>query len=117
MSPSCSASPHPTNPYTPFASVEDAWFWTIGAMQARADGGRSDRSRVARPCDPDDVLRCVERLYQVRGITSRHAHVLRVWGEQQMPPSQRRAGGSDNRLWREAMDCLAPMLRQKGIVA
>jgi len=101
----------------PFASVEDAWFWTIGAMQARADGGRSERLRVSRPCDPDDVLQCVERLYRNRGINSCHARVLRVWGEQQMPPSQRRAGGCDNKLWREAMDRLDPMLRQKGIVA
>ena len=102
---------------TPFSTVEDAWFWTVGALRARHEGGRGDTSRVARPCDPDDVMRCVDRLYRDRGITSGHARVLGVWGEQQMPPCQRQVGGSDTKLWREAMGRLDPMLRQKGIVA
>jgi hypothetical protein len=104
-------------PSAPFPCVEDAWFWTVGAMRARHGGSdSSDPQRISRPCDPDDIVKCLDRLYRRRRINLDHARVLRKWGEQQMTPHSARSVGSDAVLWREAMDCLGPILRLKGIV-
>jgi hypothetical protein len=101
----------------PFSSVEEAWFWTMGALRARREGQqRGGAMKIARPCEPDDVIRCLDRLYRNRRIELAHARVLRNWGERQMPPSLCRTGGQECALWREAMACLDPALRQKGIV-
>jgi hypothetical protein len=104
----------------PFRSAEEAWLWTMAALQARRDGARytANRGLVSRPCEPDDVVRCLDALYRGKRIELVHARVLRVWGERQMPPSPSYAAErSDFRLWREALERLDWPLRVKGIVA
>ncbi len=101
---------------TPFASPEDAWFWTVGALRSRHDGARHGGARVPRPCEPDDIVRCLDSLYRQRRIDLGHARVLRIWGERQMRPDQCNARSGEYRLWHEAMERLAPILRRKGIV-
>src|SRR5271166_1178525 len=72
----------------PFRSAEQAWFWTMGALAARRDGtGGGGRSRTERPCDPDDVLKCLDQLYRHRRIELLHARILRIWGERRMAPN------------------------------
>lgn len=104
----------------PFASAEEAWFWTMAALIARRDGARivSGRGLVTRPCEPDDVVKCLDRLYRQRRIDLAHARILRIWGERGTAPDPRalREQG-DWRLWREAMARLEWPLRVKGIVA
>ena len=102
----------------PFPAVEDAWFWTMAALVARRDGAglRLQPGWTARPCEPDDVVKCLDRLYRQRRIDLAHARVMRIWGERQMAPDPRRNHG-DARLWAEAMQRLAWPLIQKGIVA
>lgn len=103
----------------PFASAEEAWFWTMAALIARRDGARivSGRGTVTRPCEPDDVIRSLDRLYRQRRIELAHARILRIWGERGTAPDPRalREQG-DFRLWREAMLRLDWPLRAKGIV-
>jgi len=99
-----------------FPSTEEAWFWTMGALRARRDGCSGGSSRRAPPCEPDDVLRCLDRLYRARRIDAAHAQVLQIWGERQMAPENGHRGGGERRLWREAMSHLGPALRAKGIV-
>ena len=103
----------------PFHSVEEAWFWTMAALTARRDGARivSGAGLVTRPCEPDDVVKCLDRLYRHRRIDLQHARILRIWGERgQAPdPRQPREAG-DSRLWREALSRLDWPLRVKGIV-
>ncbi|TCZ55560.1 hypothetical protein [Roseicella aquatilis] len=103
----------------PFRSVEEAWFWTMAALIARRDGARivSGAGLVTRPCEPDDVVKCLDRLYRQRRIELQHARILRLWGERQQVPDPRapRERG-DWRLWREAMSRLDWPLRVKGIV-
>ena len=100
-----------------FQSAEQAWFWTMGALVARREGTRSRGGATPRPCEPDDVLRCLDQLYRRRRIDLLHARVLRFWGERQMAPDPGRAReNSDWRIWREAMDRLEWPLRVKGIV-
>lgn len=104
----------------PFTSAEEAWFWTMAALIARRDGARlaAGRGAVIRPCEPDDVVKCLDRLYRQRRIELHHARILRLWGERGCGPNPRfPAERGDARIWREAMERLDFPLRQKGIVA
>jgi hypothetical protein len=104
----------------PFATTEEAWFWTMAALIARQDGARivSGRGLVQRPCEPDDVVRSLDRLYRQRRIDLGHARILRRWGERQQAPDPRSPSESgDARLWQEALARLEWPLRVKGIVA
>jgi hypothetical protein len=101
----------------PFRSAEQAWFWTVGALAARREGTGRGARRIERPCEPDDVVRCLDQLYRTRRIELLHARILRIWGERQCAPNPASARErSDWRLWREAMDRLEGKLRRKGIV-
>ena len=101
----------------PFPSAEEAWFWTVAALEARREGSAGGGG-IERPCDPDDVIRCIDRLYRTRRIELLHARVLRIWGERQCAPNPASLRErSDWRLWREVMDRLEWKLRRKGIVA
>jgi hypothetical protein len=99
-----------------FQSAADAWFWTVGALRARREGVGGSGNASKRPCDPDDVVRCLDRLYRSRRIELRHARVLQHWGERQMSPDARMGSGQDATLWREALSYLEAPLRGKGIV-
>lgn len=104
----------------PFHSAEEAWFWTMAALVARRDGARilAGKGLVPRPCEPDDVVKCLDRLYRQRRVDLSHARVLRRWGERGEPPSSRDlAERRDHALWREALSRLEWPLREKGIVA
>lgn len=103
-----------------FASAEQAWFWTMSALAARRDGTGhgSSANRAARPCDPDDVIKCLDQLYRRRRIDLLHARILRIWGERMVAPNPAYASERGHwRIWREAMDRLEWPLRVKGIVA
>ena len=103
----------------PFDSAEQAWLWTMAALTARREGARysANKGRMGRPCDPDDVVRCLDGLYRQRRIDLAHARILRIWGERQMAPSLAVAvERPDHKLWVEALGRLDWPLRVKGIV-
>ena len=104
----------------PFGSAEEAWLWTMAALSARREGARytAGKGLLRRPCDPDDVVKCLDGLYCQRRIDLAHARVLRIWGERQMAPSLAVAvERNDHRVWTEALERLEWPLRVKGIVA
>lgn len=102
----------------PFASAAAAWFWTMAALMARARGERRGGNGPARPCDPDDVIRCLDALYTARRIDLSHARVLRIWGERGWPPDRSYPPEREaSRLWHEAVTILEQDLRRRGIVA
>ncbi|MFC0407964.1 hypothetical protein [Roseomonas elaeocarpi] len=104
----------------PFHSAEEAWLWTMAALVARRDGARivAGRGSVVRPCEPDDVVKCLDRLYRQRRVDLTHARILRIWGERgEAPSATHPRDRHDHRLWREALDRLEWSLRVKGIVA
>ena len=104
----------------PFRTVDEAWFWTMSALIARREGTRysGPKGVVKRPCEPDDVVRCLDQLYRARRIDLVHARILRAWGERGVAPDARYASErADHRFWKEAMDRLEWPLRVKGIVA
>jgi hypothetical protein len=103
----------------PFDNAEHAWLWTMAALIARREGARytANKGAVIRPCDPDDVVKCLDALYRQKRIDLVHARVLRIWGERQMPPSPAVAAERHDRgLWIEALERLEWPLRVKGIV-
>ena len=113
------AAPAPIRRAQPFRDAEEAWFWTMAALVARREGARGvARAGLAiRPCEPDDVVKCLDTLYRRRRIDLAHARILRIWGERQIAPNPaHRSEKCDWRFWREAMDCLEWPLRMRGIV-
>ena len=48
----------------PFKSAEEAWLWTMAALMARREGARytANQGKVSRPCEPDDVVKCLDGL-------------------------------------------------------
>jgi hypothetical protein len=108
------------SPTQPFRSAQEAWLWTMAALIARREGARysAGKGLVSRPCEPDDVVKCLDGLYRQRRIELSHARILRIWGERQMAPSLAIAvERHDHRLWSEALERLEWPLRVKGIVA
>jgi hypothetical protein len=91
----------------------------MAALMARREGARysANQGRVARPCEPDDVVKCLDALYRRRRIDLVQARILRIWGERQATPNPALSSERcDWRLWREALDRLEWPLRVKGIV-
>jgi hypothetical protein len=100
----------------PFAHSEGAWFWAMSALIARRDGNRA--AAGSSVCEPDDVVKVLDRLYRQRKIDLAHARILRIYGERGVAPNPRFPSElGDLRLWREAMERLDYPLRMKGIVA
>src|ERR1700692_206832 len=98
----------------PFANAEAAWLWTMAALIARREGARysARKGLVTRPCEPDDVVKCLDVLYRQRRISLSPARFWRIWGERQMPPSLAIAAERhDHRLWTEALERLEWPLR------
>jgi hypothetical protein len=92
----------------------------MAALIARREGARytANKGAVTRPCDPDDVVKCLDGLFRQRRIDLVHARILRIWGERQIAPSPAIAvEANDHRLWCEALSRLEWPLRIKGIVA
>ncbi|PWC36653.1 hypothetical protein [Azospirillum sp. TSO35-2] len=102
----------------PFDGAEEAWFWAVQAQDAKAAGARvvAGRGLVERPCEPQDVLRVVDRLYRARRLQRDHLHVLVHYGRRlSAPDAERFREQRAHALWREAFDVIAPALRDKGI--
>lgn len=111
--------PQTEPPGDPFPSAAEAWFWCVQCLKARADGARfvAGMALERRPCDPDDVLSGVERLFRRGRLTRHHLSVLWDYGVQNMPPDGRdRKQARAARLWDEAFDLLTSLWRPKGIV-
>jgi hypothetical protein len=91
----------------------------MAALTARRDGARisAGKGLAQRPCEPDDVIKCLDRLYRQRRIDLTHARIMRIWGERGVAPCPRHPQErGDHRLRREAKNRLEWPLRVKGIV-
>lgn len=104
----------------PFGSAEEAWFWFIRCQEARRQGARfsNDAQAFQRPCDPDDIYRAALALLRGGAIGERHLQVLGRFGLLGRPPDRRCSEEEPLvRLWEEALDRLATLLAEKGILA
>lgn len=110
---------HADAPQRPFATAEEAWFWFIRCQFLRRAGARLSKGSASheRPCEPDDIYRAVAALAR-KGLLHRpHLSTLATFGQAGRPPDGRcpeeqRAVG----WWREAMEGLGQVLREKGIM-
>lgn len=103
----------------PFETVEDAWFWFIDANQARIDGAQitAGHGLLPRPCEPNDILIILNRLYKNRRLKIEHFRVMRFYGVRGMAPDPYRPKEiSASKLWDEAMEMLEEILIAKGVV-
>ena len=103
----------------PFQSAEEAWFWFVGAQEARQDGARfsAGQGLMPRPCEPVDILKAVDRLYRQRRLIRDHLMVLRYYGRRRMPPDCRRMREARAyTIWTEALERIEAVLVNKGIV-
>lgn len=104
----------------PFVNAEEAWLWYSRCQLARIEGVRftADSGDVARPCDPDDIYRAVDRLVRARMLSSRHVTVLARFGCRLTPPDPWAGDPRSEALaWAEALGRLEHELRGRGIVA
>lgn len=103
-----------------FVDGEEAWLWFSRCQLARIEGVRfvADSGEAARPCEPDDIYRAVDRLVRGGALGPDHVSVLGRFGCRLAPPDPW-AGDSahDAALWAEALARLEGELRQRGIVA
>lgn len=89
------------------------------AHQARKDGAniRANNGNIIRPCDPDDILKILNRLHRHRQLDMNHFRVLRHYGERMLAPDRERNTEFEAYcLWTEAMEILGEVLVSKGIV-
>lgn len=111
--------PQSAAPVVPFASAEEAWFWYARALKTRRDGARFGDGPLSwqRPCDPDDIVRVLAKLFRKGAIRPEHVAVLARFGAAERAPDGRR--GDEAAFvapWDEALDRLGPPLKAKGIV-
>jgi len=103
-----------------FESAEEAWFWGVQGMQSRLAGARvlPGMARAVRPCEASDIINCVARLQRQRRLSATDVGVLFLYGRHAVPPY---ALGRRHRqavpVWERAMDLLAVVMEQKGIIA
>lgn len=119
----------PTSPYRledatdkpihQFATAEEAWFWFVRTEKARVDRARQPRWNWdgERPCEPDDIFRCVAALYDRDVLYPLHLDVLGEYGYlDRQPYIDYDEEVVDYVIWVDALDALEPYLREKGIV-
>ena len=102
---------------TPFESSEEAWFWYCLCQRLGFERARGNGKGIARPCESSDIVIAVKKLLRMGRIRPAHLKVMTYYGQEQAPPHVN--FGATERicsLWREAMDFLDSLLRQKGIV-
>ena len=101
----------------PFTGPEDAWFWTIASLDARACGKRRAPPGTPRPCTPDDIVTALNRMYRQRRIDLHDARVLRAYGERGFAPvADHPAEAADRAIWDRVMGLLERVLLQRGII-
>ena len=103
----------------PFDTVEEAWFWFMAAHKAKLEGAKitSNLGNIQRPCEPNDILAILDRLFRNRLVTMDHLRVLRFYGNRGYGPDKHHT--SEKRawyLWREAFAKMRPSFERKGII-
>lgn len=106
-------------PLSKFATAEEAWFWFMRTEKARAEQAKGERwdTLSERPCDPDDIITCVTRLYRTRHLYPLHLEVLGEYGYLDRGPyKDDDIEVVDWIIWVDAFDVLAPYLLEKEII-
>jgi hypothetical protein len=104
----------------PFRSTQAAWMWCMSVLLARREGAGAAFGTQRQVCEPDDIVKALDRLYRQRRIEIGHARVLRIYGEKGVAPNRGSLSPgerTDATLWDQAIRALDEPLRLRGIVA
>ena len=102
-----------------FNSAEEAWFWLMRAEKARAEVTHSAAGATTepRPCEPGDIFRWVDQLYQAGALYPLHVEVLGEYGYlDRMPYPDHDEEVIDWVIWTDAFDTIEPVLRAKDVI-
>jgi hypothetical protein len=102
-----------------FDNSQDAWFWFMQANEAKRVGAKCSPGlgAVSRPCEPEDIMNIVNKLYRQRSLLIDHVRILAHYGKKLCAPNDDRYREKKAvTLWREAMAKIEPVFIKKGII-
>ncbi|MCK5296783.1 MAG: hypothetical protein KAJ75_07815 [Alphaproteobacteria bacterium] len=99
-----------------FENSEEAWFWYCRSQILRDSGARlsGNDNIAARPCDADDIYKAVKSLLIAGRLRKYHLKTLLKFGYLSTPPDDRVSEQKkESGWWKEALNLLSTILRQK----
>jgi len=102
-----------------FNNTQEAWFWFIQANEAKILGAKCSpgMGTISRPCEPEDIMNIVHKLYRTRTLLIDHIRILAHYGKKLSAPNKDRYKEQKAyTLWREAINKLEPVMVKKGII-
>lgn len=102
-----------------FNDTQEAWFWFMQANEAKIIGAKCSpgMGNVSRPCEPEDIMNIVNRLYRQRALLIDHVRILAHYGKKLCAPNvDRYREQKAVTLWKEAMAKIEPVFMKKGII-
>ena len=102
-----------------FANGQEAWFWFMQANEAKIIGAKCSpgMGAVSRPCEPEDIMNVINKLYRQRSLLIDHVRILAHYGKKLCAPNKDRYREQKAcTLWKEAMNKIEPILMKKGII-
>ncbi|MCT4574809.1 MAG: hypothetical protein OIF36_04470 [Alphaproteobacteria bacterium] len=102
-----------------FANGQEAWFWFMQANEAKIVGAKCSpgMGAVSRPCEPEDIMNIINKLYRQRTLLIDHVRILAHYGKKLCAPNKDRYREQKAcTLWKEAMSKIEPILVNKGII-
>ena len=102
-----------------FDTTQEAWFWFMQANEAKRVGAKCSpgMGAVSRPCEPEDIMNIVNKLYRQRNLLIDHVRILAHYGKKLCAPNKDRYREQKAcTLWKEAIARIEPVFLQKGII-
>ena len=102
-----------------FNNTQEAWFWFMQANEAKRVGAKCSPGLgvVSRPCEPEDIMNIINKLYRQRSLLIDHVRILAHYGKKLCAPnSDRYREKKAVTLWKEAMSKIEPVFLNKGII-
>lgn len=102
-----------------FDNAQEAWFWFMQANEAKIVGAKclSGEAKTSRPCEPEDIMNIVHRLYKQRSLLMDHVRILAHYGKRLSAPDKNRYREKKAyTIWKDAFSKIEPILINKGII-
>lgn len=103
----------------PFNNTQEAWFWFMQANEAKVIGAKCSPGMgvISRPCEPEDIMNIVNKLYRQRNLLIDHVRILAHYGKKLCAPNKNRYREQKAcTIWREAISKIEPVFMSKGII-
>lgn len=103
----------------PFNNSQEALFWFMQANEAKRIGAKCSpgMGAVSRPCEPEDIMNVINKLYRQRTLLIDHVRILAHYGKKLCAPNKDRYREQKAwTLWGEAISKIEPVFMKKGII-